>query len=97
MTNDNKLIAEFMGMTPHEQDGGYMIQMTDEGNEAIHESSLLYHVEWNWLMPVVIKITRNEKYWEDDYREQLMDIIPYGHIRDVYDTVVGFIKEQNNG
>lgn len=56
------------------------------------ESQLNYHESWDWLMPVVGKITRDEKYWENEYREHLMDIIPYGHIEDVYDAVVGFIK-----
>ena len=51
-----------------------------------------YHESWDWLMPVVGKITRDEKYWENEYREYLMDIIPYGIIEDVYDAVVNFIK-----
>lgn len=51
-----------------------------------------YHISWDWLMPVVGKITRDEKYWENEYREYLMDIIPYGIIEDVYDAVVNFIK-----
>ena len=51
-----------------------------------------YHESWDWLMPVVGKITRDEKYWENEYREYLMDIIPYAIIEDVYDAVVGFIK-----
>ena len=51
-----------------------------------------YHESWDWLMPVVGKITRDEKYWENEYREYLMDIIPYARIEDVYDAVVGFIK-----
>lgn len=56
------------------------------------ESQLNYHESWDWLMPVVGKITRDEKYWENEYREYLMDIIPYAIIEDVYDAVVGFIK-----
>ena len=51
-----------------------------------------YHESWDWLMPVVGKITRDEKYRENEYREYLMDIIPYAIIEDVYDAVVGFIK-----
>jgi hypothetical protein len=56
------------------------------------ESQLNYHESWDWLMPVVGKITRDEKYWENEYREYLMDIIPYAIIEDVYDAVVNFIK-----
>ena len=54
-----------------------------------------YHCNWNELMPVVGKITRDERYCENDYREHLMDIIPYAHIEDTYDAVVEFIKEYN--
>ena len=60
---------------------------------SIHE--MQYHTSWDWLMPVVGKITRDERYCENDYREHLMDIIPYGHIEDTYDAVVEFIKQHN--
>tara|TARA_R100001509_G_scaffold160445_1_gene128266 strand:+ start:306 stop:548 length:243 start_codon:yes stop_codon:yes gene_type:complete len=75
--NDNKLIAEFMGIecgdyiTPH------------------------YHCNWEELIKVVAKITRNEKYLGNDYREHLMDVVPYGYVEDTYDAVVEFIKEYN--
>ena len=76
---DNKLIAEFMGI--------------DYVNVDAYQ--LPYNTDWNWLIPVVSKITRDEQYWEDDYREHLMDIVPYGHIEDTYSAVVEFIKEHN--
>jgi len=92
---DNKLIAEFMGMTSHEQDGGCMIQMTHQGNEVVLVSSLKYHTSWDWLMPVVSKIARNEEYFENVWSERLFDIVPFGRIEEVYEVVVEFIKEYN--
>ena len=55
--NDNKLIAEFMGMTcgvPN--DDSVMIQMTSQGNEVVPIITMKYHTSWDWLMTVVEKI-----------------------------------------
>ena len=94
---ENKLIADFMGVQ-YKSDEEYLKKLKEMREHGIGyeqgymESQLNYHESWDWLMPVVGKITRDEKYWENEYREHLMDIIPYGHIEDVYDAVVGFIK-----
>ena len=82
----------------YKSDEEYFKELTEMREDGIFyeqgymESQLNYHESWDWLMPVVGKITRDKKYWENDYREHLMDIIPYAHIEDVYDAVVGFIK-----
>ena len=94
---DNKLIADFMGVQ-YKSDEEYLKKLKEMREHGIGyeqgymESQLNYHESWDWLMPVVGKITRDEKYWENEYREYLMDIIPYAIIEDVYDAVVGFIK-----
>jgi hypothetical protein len=94
---ENKLIADFMGVQ-YKSDEEYLKklkEMREHGvgyEQGYMESQLNYHESWDWLMPVVGKITRDEKYWENEYREHLMDIIPYAIIEDVYDAVVGFIK-----
>tara|TARA_B110000503_G_C6849799_1_gene290312 strand:+ start:70 stop:393 length:324 start_codon:yes stop_codon:yes gene_type:complete len=50
---DNKLIAEFMGMTYGDpNDNSVMIQ----GNEVVPIESMEYHSSWDWLMPVVEEI-----------------------------------------
>ena len=95
---DNKLIADFMGVQ-YKSDEDYIKTLEEMRLHGIGyeqgymESQLNYHESWDWLMPVVGKITRDEKYWENEYREYLMDIIPYAIIEDVYDAVVGFIKQ----
>jgi len=94
---ENKLIADFMGVQ-YKSDEDYFKELKEMREDGIFyeqgymESQLNYHESWDWLMPVVGKITRDEKYWENEYREYLMDIIPYAIIEDVYDAVVGFIK-----
>ena len=90
---DNKLIALFMGLKPHHQDAGYLIdESKDEGYEAIHESCFLYDSEWGWIIPVVQKIEEEC----GGVPKQLLDVSFYDEIGDVYQAVVEFIKEYNN-
>jgi len=81
MKNDNKLIAEFMGMEDHQEMGEYITPN---------------YKTWEWLMPVVSKILTNENYIDMTQRENIMDSLPYGMIDDTYDAVVEFINEYNN-
>ena len=94
---DNKLIAEFMGLRTNSY-GDYNIDKDVMGFDMIVCSlaDTKFHESWDWLMPVVSKITRDEQYIDNDYREHLLDIVPYGHIEDTYDAVVEFIKQYDN-
>ena len=84
--SDNEMIAEFMG-----------VDYVDIDTYLESNKELQYHTSWDWLMPVVSKITRDEQYIDNDYREHLLDIVPYGHIEDTYNAVVEFIKQYNDG
>jgi len=88
---DNKLIAEFMGMK-------YSDERSFNDGEWTHSIKSLskFETSWDWLMPVAWKINRDERYIGNEYRERLMDVVPYGHMGDIYEAVVGFIKTQNN-
>ena len=94
---DNKLIAEFMGWELQDNPTNRWHNSYREPNGKLHRNTdtepLLFHASWDWLMPVVSKITRDEQYIDNDYREHLLDIVPYGHIEDTYDAVVEFIKQ----
>ncbi len=93
---DNKLIAEFMGIEVKDDDA-YLDEVKAMRKSGIHidfngytTSELKYHTSWDWLMPVVHKIkgTSGQSIF-------MMEIgLP---IEYVYERVVEFIKQYNNG
>jgi len=96
---ENKLIAEFLGWKLQDNPTDRWYGSYREPNGILHKNTdkepLLFHTSWDWLMPVVAKITRDEKYLGNVYREHLMDIVPYGYEEDTCDAVVEFIKQYN--
>ena len=98
--NNNKLIAEFMGMTPHHQDGDYLIDETkDEGYEAIHVDCFLYDSSWDWLMPVVEKIENDglDPHEMIDNSLRKNNQKRWRSVEDTYNVAVYLIKIYNNG
>ena len=87
----NGLIAEYMDMIFDDNDKSMMIVKTPQGNDIIYLDELKYHTSWDWLMPVVGKISRDERFLDNEYRETLLDVVPYGRIKDVVDAVANFI------
>jgi hypothetical protein len=93
---DNKLIAEYMDLEMEVSNKGiveYYHAEFDSGEW--YEAEYLPYDEWNWLMPVVSKILTNENYPALTQRENIMDSLPYGMIKDTYNEVVKFIKWYN--
>jgi hypothetical protein len=93
MKKKNKLIAEFMGMTPC---------LTDEGDflikgNPIDAKYLPYDTSWDWLMPVANEIIKSRDEQNADWD---MKVLKYAlqttNIELVYKAVVEFIKNQNN-
>ena len=90
--NDNKLIADFMGLGID----GEHAYIPDEGSpleESMPVSELQYHTSWDWLMPVVIKIGQG-----GNIIKAMKDLRKYSSVRtidDTYQAVVKFIKEHN--
>ena len=85
MEENNKLIAEFMGVGKH-----YEAQSSNMFNQ--------YHTDWNRLMPVIEKIQDKHlenpelDYWSVD---EIRLAIP--NIQQVHYLVLEFIKDYNNG
>lgn len=65
ITEGNILIAEFLGIRKnvHNQDQYLSSSFPDKIVCEVHE--LKYHSSWDWIMPVVEKISRIKIEWED--------------------------------
>ena len=89
---DNKLIAEFMGLQFSK--GEYYQQLYNSG-DWIPENELQYHTSWDWLMPVAQKI---EDYLSDNIGKvgYFDDGLISNDIEVRYQSVVEFIKEHND-
>ena len=102
MKAENKLIAEFMGMTYEKNIGWYDNQMMLEQivydlNDGNCFDELQFETSWNWLMPVVEKI--DDMFGEDDNIDnginRVHNAVLTFDINQVYGHVVDFINEYN--
>ena len=84
----NKLIAEFMGINL-----GEYTTYPEESPTQYAVNDLQYHTDWNWLMPVIEKIT--ELCEEPQELDELKHALLCVDIKSVYFIVVEFIKNQN--
>jgi hypothetical protein len=92
---NNKLIAEFMGLSIKEG----VCYYTDEDDMfpmgiEVEEPYLPYDDSWDWLMPVVKKC-REESNAEDSHWESVYYSLEGCDIDVTYQSVVNFIKWYN--
>jgi len=106
----NKIIAEFMGVKTIAMDELYSILRQNRENGFIHTpqaytiEELKYHKSWDWLIPVIKKIDAyaNEEMSFNEFNEYrdkyvfIHDLSVHNDIKDIYNQVVEFIKNQNN-
>ena len=85
-TENNKIIAEFMGITPNEA-GVYHVSK----HKGYSLENLLYHTSWDWLMPVMDKIEQGH----EGVPQELINLSLFSTIDEVYKAVVEFIKQYN--
>ena len=93
---NNKLIAEFMGVEPQEINKEYemygVIECIDDGeNEQhfFHPKEMLFHTSWDWLMPVVQECYKSDN---EELFDELVDSVSTLSIINTYNSVVEFIK-----
>ena len=94
MENSNKLIAEFMGLKEHE--GSYYLPLYNSG-DWVPDVELEYHNSWDWLMPVVMKISRKIDKPLDEVVSLLTEVGSdniWG-VKSLHNAAVEFIKEYN--
>jgi hypothetical protein len=99
-TENNKLIAEFMGYKTYKMNGYLNVEYADNNHRTIQDTH--YHTSWDWLMPVVEKI---QKLYEEcmDYNNQMPEDYYYKVLDKgistpreiIYKAVVEFIKQYN--
>jgi len=99
---NNKMIAEFMGLELEETLEGLFvyarkeqspIKLNDIRIEFYEVHELQYHKSWNWLMPVVKKCFQAG---DDTYEwDNIMDTLFTCDIDIVYAQVVEFINQYN--
>lgn len=65
------------------------------GSKEDSIKALKYHESWDWLMPVVAKIMRDERNWdlEREHMIRLSDALHIAYIGDVYESVYLFCRD----
>jgi|TARA_Y100000289_G_C3912783_1_gene145641 hypothetical protein len=89
--NDNKLIAEFMGLSIKDGVSYY----TDQDDmfflgEVVFGPYIPFDEDWNWLIPVV-----DECFQKEGKHYMINDALLTINIDEVHQAVVKFIKEYN--
>lgn len=111
MKTDNELIAEFMGYefindAPEEFPKGYWYLTADIESDWMVEQDMQYHESWDWLMPVVEKISAlNGVHYIIEghcgmviysFGKQIVKNSSDSNIETVYKSVVEFINWHNS-
>ena len=100
--NNNKIIAEFMGVKPcrTHPDKQCFLKIKDNNNPSLQYFHLLkYHKSWDWLIPVIDKIYSSDDYVKyKDSLGQFSDgvFINIKFISSTYNNVVDYIKWYND-
>jgi|TARA_R100000479_G_C6384642_1_gene202522 hypothetical protein len=90
--NDNKLIAEFMGLVVSDRDN-----YTSELHTNV-DADLKYHTSWDWLMPVAQKCRLDSRceYDDDDFWNNIHWALEECNLALTYKAVVEFIKNSKD-
>ena len=82
---DNRIIAEFMGLN------------IDRGVQSDYlECELRYHESWDWLIPVVQRLIDEYVSIDEQDEQDLQQSVLYDKIDSVYQIVVEIIEKYNS-
>ena len=87
--DNNKLIAEFMGL--EKENGLYLFTTPMDDYKT---DTLYFNTSWDWLMPVVDKCMQTGD--NTDEWDTLYNALSTLNITNTYQAVVEFIKQYNN-
>jgi len=100
-TEDNKLIAEFMGANPFRESVNEdvlsyemygLVENIEDGLNEKHfflPSEMKYNTSWDWLMPVI------NKCYQEHMSKNIAEAVMNCDIDGAYKEVIEFIKEYN--
>lgn len=91
---NNQLIAIFMGAEKTDIKGLQKPIWYPIMGESFQENKLSYHESWDWLMPVIDKLKSVTE--EPEELDVLRDVLWWGSIENVFDSVVDNIIDYNN-
>ena len=90
MEENNKIIAEFMGLDTEVFKSGkvnyYYYDKVSKQEIFLEAHELSYNVSWDWLMPVIKKCKSLDNTFDVEYEV----------VNEDYHAVVQFIKDQND-
>ena len=100
MEENNKLIAEFMGISFDNSLGWrdnnmWLMQYIYDIENGNYFDTLHFHESWDWLMPVVAKIYQSTEYVDDQIPTAKAIQINVLHITNTHTDVVNYIKWYN--
>ena len=99
MKENNKLVAEFMGLDSFKDSLASLHQGKINVDVDVYEQAQ-YHTSWDWLMPVIEKCLVGEAEQSEEISnttiKNIYDGICSQDISFAYKSVVEFIKEQKN-
>lgn len=90
-TKNNILIAKFMGYENNNPTKGFLKHPTIE-NRFDRQEFLDYHASWDWLMPVVKKISRLGIDHNEELFKQLWNGLSIVNIELLYIDTMNYIK-----
>ena len=101
LTNNNKLIAEFMGLECEEERFPKEGNLYWIGGDWVNTWNMKYHTSWDWLMPVVQKCYETEIVVQPAVEGGCSGLITFPliglpYMESTYNAVVKFIKEYND-